>query len=93
MKIVLLDGDKIAEMKDIHRVFAKALCFPPETGKNLDALHDKLTESRDEIGVVLVNIEGLQEAAGRRWKSFLRLLAELEKEREGFYYSIPFEEE
>ena len=93
MKIVLLDGEKITGMKDVHRAFAEALSFPPETGKNLDALFDMLTATKEEIGVVLVNTEELKKAIGRRQNSFFRMLEDVKKERKGFSYKSPFDEE
>ena len=93
MKIVLLDGEKLRGMEDVHQAFAEALEFPPETGKNLDALYDKLTETKAEIGVITVNAKELKSVLGRRWKGFMRLMSDLQRERDGFYFSIPFGEE
>ncbi|MBO4879329.1 MAG: barstar family protein [Clostridia bacterium] len=93
MKIVLLDGEKIKSAADMHRAFKKALRFPDWYGNNLDALSDMLTESTDEIGVILVNTDKLAESLGWRWEMLLRLLVELKRERPNFKVSFePFRE-
>ena len=93
MKIILLDGEKIKSKSDVHAAFAEALSFPEYYGNNLDALHDMLTEGKDEIGVICVNVGALSENLGKWWKSLLRLLHDVSDEREGFHLCIdPFVE-
>lgn len=86
MKIVLLDGEKIRTAKEMHAVFAETLFLPDYFGSNLDALHDVLTDIREEIGVVAVNTPLLQENLGRRWRPFCRLMEDLTEERPGFHW-------
>ena len=88
MKTVFLDGSRIENIAGLHAAFSEALSFPEYYGANLDALHDMLTESAEEIGVIAVNTEQLAENVGkRRWKSFLKLMNALKDERAGFYFS------
>ena len=88
MKVVFLDGNRIGSIADLHAEFSRALSLPEYYGKNLDALHDVLTESADEVGVIAVNTELLAENVGkRRWKSFLRLMDDLKNERADFHFS------
>ena len=84
MKIVLLDGEKIKSSADMHRAFKKALNFPDWYGNNLDALNDMLTETTEEIGVILVNTEKLSENLGWRWDMLLRLRVDLKREKPNF---------
>lgn len=41
---ITIDCSAIDSRESLHRVFAEALSFPEWYGKNLDALHDCLTE-------------------------------------------------
>ena len=91
MKVVFLDGEKIASMDELHAVFAAALDLPEYYGKNLDALHDCLTDMPDDVGVIAVNVEALASHLGRRWKGFLRLMRELPEEKPNFRFLLdPF---
>jgi len=85
MKTVFLDGNRIASAQDMHDEFSRALDFPEWYGNNLDALHDMLTESTEEIGVILVNTDKLGETLGGRWTALLRLLVDMKRERRGFH--------
>lgn len=92
MKTVFLDGNRIENADMMHEEFKTALGFPEWYGNNLDALNDLLTESTEEIGVILVNTEKLSESLGGRWTALLRLLVELKRSRKGFYVLMePFE--
>lgn len=50
MKIVLLNGAEIT-----HEILAEKLGFPPYYGKNLDALHDCLTDIAEDTAIILQN--------------------------------------
>ena len=52
MKIVLLRGEEIS-----HKTLAETLSFPPYYGKNLDALHDCLTEIARDTAVIVQNAD------------------------------------
>ena len=92
MKTVFLDGERIRSKADVHTAFASALSFPKHYGNNLDALHDMLTEGKDEIGVIAVNTDMLSDNLGKWWNSLLRLLGDVANERTGFNVLIdPFE--
>ena len=91
MKIVLLDPEQILSIDDLHRSFAGTLGFPDYYGKNLDALHDCLTDIHGEVGVIAVNTEALRRNVGpRRWKAFTRLMADLQEEKKLRYTEDPF---
>ena len=87
MKVVFLDGARIGGMTDVFAAFDEAVGLPPGCGKNMDALHDVLTERTDEIGVIIVNIDELHLALGRRFNGFMRLMNDLTRERAEFYFS------
>ena len=93
MKYVFLDGEKIGSNAALHAAFAEALDFPEYCGKNLDALHDALTDLACPVTVIAVNADLLKEHVGRRWNAFLRLMAAMETEAPGFrFFSEPFAE-
>ena len=74
-RIILLDGRALT-----HETIAAALAFPPYYGKNLDALHDCLTE----IGQDTVIIVPHAAAADGRIMRVLRAAAR-ENERLSLY--------
>ena len=86
MTYVFLDGERVKEIADLHRVFADTLELPDYYGKNLDALHDCLTDRVSPLCVVAANTELLKKNLGRRWSSFLRLTKDLEREKPGFRF-------
>ncbi len=92
MKVILLDGNKIDGISELHDAFRQEMDLPVWYGANLDALHDVLTETMDEIGVIAVNTELLAENIGeRRWMGFLRLMRDVEEECENFHFCLePF---
>ena len=94
MRIILLDGNEIKTKADVHSKFADALDLPDHYGRNLDALHDVLTESGEETGVIAVNIEIMSENLGKWWESLKRMLTDVESERERFHVCFdPFGKE
>ena len=87
MKTVFLDGEKLRERADLFRAFETALDLPLETGRNLDALNDVLTERTDEIGVILVHPEAMEAAFPAFSEAFFRLMRDLQKHRPGFFFT------
>ena len=86
MKYVFLDGEKIGSNSELHLAFHKALSLPDYYGKNLDALNDCITDISEPVCVIAVNTPLLAENVGRRWKSFLRLMGDLEKKKKDFRF-------
>ena len=86
MRVILVDGMKIGDMTDIHSLFSSALSFGGNYGGNLDALYDLLSESAEEIGVITVNTDELKKKTGKRYNAFIRLLKDVERENESFYF-------
>ena len=84
MRYVILDGRTIKDMDAVHGAFAEALGFPDYYGRNLDALHDCLTETSGPVTVVILEADALKAGLGERFSSLLRLLGDLLEEREGF---------
>lgn len=72
MKTIIIDGEKIISMMDIHELFASELNFPDYYGKNLDALFDCLTEHKEPVEIRFSNRSRLVDTLG---VSFRRLMA------------------
>jgi ribonuclease inhibitor len=53
MKEITIDCTTIASMAEIHDILARELNFPAWYGRNLDALHDCLTDLKD-VELVLI---------------------------------------
>ena len=81
LKTVFLNGTEIAEMADVHHVFAEELKFPKTYGSNLDALHDLLTEPREAI-VLLRDQALLREALGQRYDVLMQVLRDAAEENQ-----------
>ena len=59
MKQITLDGNLLADSAKVHDYLKEMLEFPEYYGKNLDALHDYLTDLEDiEITVTLPKEDG-----------------------------------
>ena len=82
MRELVVDGNKINDMADIHSLFAKELSFPEWYGNNLDALRDCLTDVSDEVVITVVNRDALFEKLNVRYGRFLKTLEYSKKENE-----------
>ena len=78
MQYVFLDGERILSNADLHDTFAAELTPEESYGRNLDALHDALTDRTEPLGIVIVNEAPLREHLGRRANGFFRLLRDLQ---------------
>lgn len=52
---IILNGAKLATKETMHDYLAKMLHLPEYYGRNLDALHDCLTEIGEETELILLN--------------------------------------
>ena len=78
MQYIFLDGARILSNADLHAAFAAELAPEEGYGRNLDALHDVLTDRTEPLGIVIVNEAPLREHLGRRANGFFRLLRDLQ---------------
>lgn len=91
VKYVFLDGAKLRSPAELHLAFAESLGLPDYYGRNMDALHDCLTDVFEPVRVIAVNTPLLWEHLGRSANAFRRLMADLEEEKEDFRFIIePF---
>lgn len=76
MKTVILDGNRIGSMEDVHALFAAQLGFPGWYGGTLDALYDCMTELCEPVSVRFYNEVRLQETLGGAFQGLLRVLSD-----------------
>lgn len=65
MRNCILDGREIRDRGDLHDRLALALGFPEWYGRNLDALYDCLTDSKEETEIRILHEAALRESLGR----------------------------
>ena len=76
MKIVL-DGKRMTSKEEAHAYLKEAFGFPDYYGKNLDALHDCLTEM-SQMEVEFRHTDEMKAALGKYGENLLRVFREAE---------------
>lgn len=79
---VTLSGNKMTSREVLHTYLAKKLAFPSYYGKNLDALHDCLTERCDPLHITVTYTERLKENLGDYGDALLQVLQDIAEENE-----------
>ncbi len=64
MEFIIIDGRRMTTVEETHTYLAKALRFPDYYGRNLDALHDCLTDLSRSVWIVLINGDIMDEHLG-----------------------------
>ena len=57
MKEITIDCTAIVDVKSMHHALAEALSFPQWYGNNYDALHDCLTDIREDTTLTLLHFD------------------------------------
>ena len=73
MKTVILDGNVVHSREELHEYLAKEFDFPDYYGKNLDALHDCLTDYQEEAEIEFYE-ESLTQSIVAYAEALLRVL-------------------
>ncbi len=77
---LLLNADTAASRSALHDLFAQTLSLPQWYGRNLDALHDCLTERSEDLRITVAEAS-LTGALGERYvRQLLRLLRDCAEE-------------
>ncbi len=71
---VTLSGNKMTSREVLHTYLAKKLAFPSYYGKNLDALHDCLTERSTLLHITVTYADRLRENLGNYGDALLQVL-------------------
>ncbi len=87
-KRVTLSGNKMTSREVLHTYLAKKLAFPSYYGKNLDALHDCLTERSTPLHITVTYTERLKEHLGDYGETLLRVLQDATEENKHISISI-----
>lgn len=69
---VIVDGLALESLENLHDRFAPL--FPPQYGRNLDALYDCLTDLGEDVTIVLCHAGALAERFGPRGRALAALL-------------------
>lgn len=87
MREILLTGECCPDKESLHRYLAEQLQFPEWYGNNLDALHDCLTDIREDISIVVPNVDDLEEKLDAYARRLMRLLVEVSGENPHIHLS------
>ncbi len=64
MEFIIIDGRRMTTVDQTHEYLAKTLRLPDYYGRNLDALHDCLTDLGRGVWIILINGEMMYAALG-----------------------------
>ena len=84
MMEVYLDGRALESREALHQALAALLPLPAYYGKNLDALHDCLTDLSDPVHLTVLHAQALENALGAYCRSFHRVLSDSAQENGHF---------
>ena len=73
MEFIILDGRRMTSVEATHEYLAKTLRLPDYYGRNLDALHDCLTDLSRSVWIVLINGDFMDEQLGEYAKKLRRV--------------------
>lgn len=85
---VTLSGNKMTSREVLHAYLAKKLAFPAYYGKNLDALHDCLSERSTPLHITVTYAERLKEHLGDYGETLLQVLQDVAEENKHISISI-----
>ncbi len=64
MEFIIIDGRRMTSVASTHEYLARTLRLPAYYGRNLDALHDCLTDLPRSVWIILINGDMMDEALG-----------------------------
>lgn len=76
MRICVLDGKEIRDRGKLHDTLASSLELPEWYGRNLDALYDCLTDTREETKIRILHRDAMIESLGGYAKALEKVLQE-----------------
>ena len=78
MREVILDCAALTDRETLHETLERELGFPSWYGRNLDALHDCLTDLHEPVQITLQNLDSLMNYGTRLLRVFQAAAAENE---------------
>ena len=88
MKTYVIDGLTIENPEQLHDALQKALPLPDYYGRNLDALHDVLTEWREDFTLRIDDCDSMLSALETYGVYFMRMLNDAAGENEHFLIDL-----
>ena len=77
---VTIDCTEIHDQEDFHDVFAQRLRLPKWYGRNLDALHDCLTDFSVPVTISLLHVQTLINRLGSYGRAAINCMEHAERE-------------
>lgn len=93
MRTVMLDGRKMADQEEFHRLVAEVMDFPAWYGGNLDALYDCLTEVGEDTQIFFCHLEEMQASLGGYTQKVLSVFFDAQEENEYLAVALLGEDE
>ena len=87
MRRIILDGREFDSREKLHSIFKDAFNFPDYYGKNLDALHDCLSETSG-VELQLRYAQAMISMLGSYGQQLMKLLEHMQEERPDFYFTL-----
>lgn len=88
MCICILDGNVIRDRETLHDILADSLGLPDWYGRNLDALHDCLTDVQEETQIRIQNGIGMDAHLGAYAAALRKVLAVSAEENQKIQYIV-----
>ena len=79
---IILDGRTVDSRETLHQRLSELLHLPVWYGRNLDALHDCLTELRESVALRVIHAHALRESLGGYASNLGHVLYDCERENE-----------
>jgi len=85
IKKCTLNGSAIRSLDDLYDQLSQQLALPEHFGRNLDALWDALsTDVAGPFEIIWKNADASKQSMGRDFEQVLKVLRELQEERDDF---------
>ena len=84
----ILNGKLITDREMLHEILAELPVLPSWYGRNLDALHDCLTDVQEEVWIRIQNEKDLTLHLGNYAAAFLNVLAASSEENNKIHYVV-----
>lgn len=80
MERIIIDGDKMTSVQEVHEFLKQVLDFPEYYGNNLNALWDMLTDAVEPIEIHLINQNKFRDNLGQDAETFIDVFRDAQNE-------------
>lgn len=88
MNYVMLDGGFLRSKDHLHDILSRELRFPEYYGRNLDALHDCLTDIMEDTQISVINAERADAELQQYLDRVLRVLRDSAEENRHLFLNV-----